>query len=126
MPVEFTNGTLDQMLLGTRDVMARGKILDDLLTNPTTLQKTSLGIGEAPFEVGNNTVIRRLTTEVIRVLEIKLLVGAACNCMSNDQGKFEGQNIPTMMLPLPLPSYGWPLGKPGSPDEGAAAESCAP
>lgn len=106
MPVKLANGTLDQVLLGTRDVMARGKILNYLLTNPTTLQKTSLGIREAPLEVGNNAVVRRLATKVIRVLEIKLLVGAACNCMSNDQGKFEGQNIPTMMLPLPLPSYG--------------------
>lgn len=88
MPVELTNGALDQMLLGTRDVVARGKILDDLLTNPTTLQKTSLGIGEAPLEVGNNAVIRRLTTEVVGVLEIKLLVGAACDCMSNYERKF--------------------------------------
>lgn len=77
VPVELTNGALDQVLLGTRDVMARGKILDDLLTDPTTLQKTSLGIREAPLEVGNNAIVRRLTTEVVWVLEIELLVGAA-------------------------------------------------
>lgn len=74
--MEFTNSALDQVLLGTRDVVARGEILNDLLTDPTALQETSLGIGEAPLEVGNNTVVGRLTAEVIGVLEIKLLVGA--------------------------------------------------
>jgi hypothetical protein len=55
--VKFTNGAFDKMLLSTRDVMTRGKVLNDLLTNPATLQEASLGVGEAPFEVRNNTVV---------------------------------------------------------------------
>lgn len=37
MPVKFSNGALDEMLLSTRDVMAGRQILDDLFTDPTTL-----------------------------------------------------------------------------------------
>lgn len=65
------------MLLSARDVMAGGQILDDLFTNPAALQETSLGVGEAPFEIGNNTVVSGLLTKVVWVLEVKLLVCAA-------------------------------------------------
>lgn len=57
--------------------MAGGQILDDLFTNPAALQETSLGVGEAPFEIGNNTVVGGLLTKVVWVLEVKLLVCAA-------------------------------------------------
>ncbi len=77
MPVEFSDSSLDEMLLSARDVMAGWQILDDLFTDPTTLQETSLGVGEAPFKIGNNAVVSRLLAKVVWVLEVKLLVCAA-------------------------------------------------
>lgn len=82
MPVEFSNSSLDEMLLSARDIMARWQVLDDLFTDPTAFQETSLGVGEAPFEVGNNAVVSGLLTQVVWVLEVKFLVCAACHCVS--------------------------------------------
>lgn len=82
MPVKFSDSTLDEMLLSARDVMAGRQILDDLFTEPTAFQETGLGVGEAPFEVGNNAVVSGLLTQVVWVLEVKFLVCAACHCVS--------------------------------------------
>lgn len=57
--------------------MAGRKVLNNLFPNPAAFQQTRLGIGEAPLEVGNNPIIGRLAAEVIRILEIELLVGTA-------------------------------------------------
>lgn len=65
------------MLLGAGDVVGRGEISDDLLANPATLQNPSLGVGEGPLEVGHHATICRLLAEIVRVLEINLMVCAA-------------------------------------------------
>lgn len=75
MPVKFTNSALAQMLLGRSNVVALGKILDDLLPNPTSLKNPCLGITKTPFQIGNETIVSRLLTKVVRVLEINLFVG---------------------------------------------------
>jgi hypothetical protein len=49
MPVELTNCTLLQVLLGTGDVVALRQILDDLLTNPTAGEEACLRVGETPL-----------------------------------------------------------------------------
>lgn len=86
MPVKFSEGTLLEMLLSTGYVMAGGKIRDDLLTNPTTLQKSGLGIGEAPSEIGNNSIVCRLLAKVVWVLEVKFLVGSSCSRYQKPHG----------------------------------------
>jgi hypothetical protein len=58
--------------------MALWQVLEDLFADPTTVQETSLGVREAPLQVGDDTVICRLPSEVVRVLKTKLLVGTAC------------------------------------------------
>lgn len=59
--------------------MARGQVLNNLLTNPTSLQDPRLGVRKTPLEVRNNTIVSGLLTEVVWVLEIKLLVGPPCS-----------------------------------------------
>jgi hypothetical protein len=60
--------------------VAGRKVLNNLFPDPAAFQKTRLGVGEAPLEVGNDTIISRLAAEVIRILEIELLVGTAYTC----------------------------------------------
>lgn len=77
MPMQFTDGALLEMLLGSRDVVALGKILDDLLTEPSTLEEPRLGVREAPLEVRYNAIVRGLLSEVVRVGDVNLMVRAA-------------------------------------------------
>ena len=74
--MKFSDSALLEMLLSTGDVMGGGKICDDLLTDPTTLQESRLGVGEAPFEVWHNALVSGLLPKVIRVLEVEFLVGS--------------------------------------------------
>ena len=62
--------------------MARGKIRDDLLPHPTSIQKSRLGIREAPLEVHDQAVVGRLSAQVIWVLEVKFFVRTACTWQS--------------------------------------------
>jgi hypothetical protein len=78
--VELTNSTLAQVLLSAGNVMTSGQILDDLLSNPAALQQARLGIREAPFQVRYDAVVCRLLSEVGRIGEINLLIGAAYIC----------------------------------------------
>lgn len=117
--------------------MARGQVLNDLLTNPTSLQDPCLGVGKAPLEVRNNTIVSGLLTEVVWVLEIKLLVGSSCSGkeISNDPEGYlnRGLNIngiPMIGPPFPLPSSGTPWSNFASrfwrsTAWGAAAVNCA-
>lgn len=78
MPVQLPDGTLLQMLLSPGDVMALGKILDKLLSGPTTGEESCLGVRETPLDIGNEAVVGARSTEVIRILKIQGLVGSAC------------------------------------------------
>jgi len=78
MPMELTNRPLGEMLLGCSNVVARGKISDNLLAHPAASEDPSLGIGKGPLEVGYHAVVCRLLAEVIRVLEVNLVVGSSC------------------------------------------------
>lgn len=77
VPVKLTHSTLGQVLLSSGNVVTRRQISDDLLTNPSTVQDTGLGVGETPLEVGNDTLISGLLTKAVGVLEVNLLVGSA-------------------------------------------------
>lgn len=57
MPVKFAGGTFLQVLLGAGDVVARGQIRDDLLSDPTSREQTCLGVGEAPLQVRHHAVV---------------------------------------------------------------------
>lgn len=74
MPVKFSECTLGEMLLCTRDVVARGQIRNHLLANPTTRKNARLGVREAPFKIGYNAIVSRLLTKVVWVLEVELFV----------------------------------------------------
>jgi len=77
MPMQLPNGTLLQMLLSPGNVMALGKVLNDLLSRPAAWEKSRLGVGKAPFDVGNEAVIGARGTEVVGILEIQGSVGSA-------------------------------------------------
>jgi hypothetical protein len=75
--MQLTDGALLEMLLSSRDVVALRKILDDLLTEPPSLEEPRLGVREAPLEVRHNAIVRGLLAEVVRVGDVDLLVRAA-------------------------------------------------
>lgn len=77
MPVKLANGTLLQMLLCAGNVVTGRQISNDLLAHPTTLEDARLGVGEAPFQVGHRAGVGRLLSEVVWVLDIQRMVGAA-------------------------------------------------
>lgn len=65
------------MKLSTSNILTRGEISDNLLSNPTTFQDTRSRVGEAPFEVWDNAVVCGLLAQIIGILQVQLMVGAA-------------------------------------------------
>lgn len=76
VPVELSGRALLEMLLSGSNVVALRQILDDLLSDPTAVQQASLGVGEAPLQIGNNTRVGGLATQVVRVLQVSSWVGS--------------------------------------------------
>jgi hypothetical protein len=74
MPVEFSQGTLLEMLLSACNVRACRNVSDDLLADPATREEPGLGLTEAPFQVGYGAGVGALSPEIVRILEIKLEV----------------------------------------------------
>ena len=110
VPVELADGTLLQMLLGGRDVVAGGEIGDDLLPDPAAVEQPGLGVGEAPLQVGNDAVVGALRPEVVGVLQVDLLVRPAWSTVSRAFRALLGRmgDQPRSGAPLPLASMGWP------------------
>ncbi len=79
MPVHFSKGPFLEMLLGGCNVVTLRQVRDDLLAGPATLQEPHLGVGEAPFQIWNDAVVRSLLPQVVGVLEVKLFVRASYN-----------------------------------------------
>lgn len=79
VPVKLTDRALGEMLLSCRYVGAHRQVSDDLLTNPSSLQKASLGVGKAPFQVGYDAIVGALLAQVVGVLEVQGLVRAPCD-----------------------------------------------
>lgn len=78
VPVRLSDGALGQVLLGSSDVVALWEILLDLGAEPSSGVVSALGVREPPLQVGHETAIRRLLTQVIGVLLVNVLIGAAC------------------------------------------------
>lgn len=75
MPVQFTDSTLLQVLLGTGNIMTLGEILNDLLARPATREQSGLRLREAPLDIGHEAVVSARGAQLIRDLEVDLLVG---------------------------------------------------
>lgn len=76
MPMQLSKGTLLQVLLGSRNIMAGRKIRSDLFSGPTTREDIGLGIRESPFQVLNVTIVSVLLAQVIWILQVNGLVCA--------------------------------------------------
>lgn len=76
MPVQLPNSTFLQMLLSSGDVMALRKVLKDLLSRPAAWEQSRLGVGKAPFDIGNEAVVGAGGTEMVRVLEVQGFIRA--------------------------------------------------
>lgn len=74
--MQLPNGTLLQMLLSPGNVMALRKVLNNLLSRPAAWEKSCLGIGKAPFDVGNEAIVGARGTEVVGVLKIQGSIGS--------------------------------------------------
>lgn len=83
MPVKLANGALLEVQLGTSDVVALGQIGDDLLADPTTIVDVGLALAEAPLQALDAATVGGLAAEVIGVLEVNCVVGAAWVCVSD-------------------------------------------
>lgn len=79
VPVKLTDRALGEVLLSRRYVGAHRQVSDDLLPDPSTLQEASLGVGEAPFQVGYDAIVGALLAQVVGVLEVQGLVRAPCD-----------------------------------------------
>jgi len=58
--------------------MACRQVGDDLLSNPTSVQKACPGIREAPLEVGDDATVGALGAEIVWVLQVQSLVCSTC------------------------------------------------
>ena len=74
MPVELTNATFLDVLLGAGNVVAGRQVRDDLLPRPATSEDVRLGVGHAPLEINDCAAISRLLAEIVRVVEVDLVV----------------------------------------------------
>lgn len=80
--MKLAQGTLLEMQLGGGDVMALGQIGDDLLADPTAIVNVGLTLAEAPLQALDTASIGGLAAKIVRVLQVKCVVGAAWSCVS--------------------------------------------
>jgi hypothetical protein len=74
------------MLLGCSNVSASWDICDNLLASPTAIEDFRLGLAEAPFQIGNGASICAFSTEIVRVLEVDLMVCSTYWLVRNSLG----------------------------------------
>jgi len=72
--MQLSDGTLLQMLLRSRNIMACRQVCDDLLASPSTIENPCFGVTEAPFQIWHDAIVSALCAEIVWVLEIDLLV----------------------------------------------------
>lgn len=70
MPMQLSNSTLLQVLLGSRNIMTSRKIRSDLFPGPATREDIGLGVGESPFQVLNVTTVSILLAQIIWILQV--------------------------------------------------------
>lgn len=75
--MQLPDGSFLKMLLCSRDVMALGQVLNDLLADPASIQDTGFGVGKPPFQIRDNSVVSGLLAEVVGVFSVNLVVGTA-------------------------------------------------
>jgi hypothetical protein len=97
-----------QMLLGSSNVMALGKISDNLFAHPASIEDSCLGIGETPLHVWDKAAVRGLLAEVVRVLEIQRLVCSSYDTMRRSTAEQKGMDSPKIGPPFPFAAIGSP------------------
>jgi hypothetical protein len=95
------------MLLSSSNISALRKICNDLLTNPTSVKNSDLGIRETPFQIWNSSSISRLLCQIIWILKVKLMVGTASEMLAI-VNQHINSSIPKIGPPFPLASIGSP------------------
>lgn len=78
MPVQLSDGTLLEVLLGAGDVLAGGEVGDDLLAHPAAIEQTGVGVGEGPLQIHDDTRVGGFLAEVGRVGQVQSSIGATC------------------------------------------------
>ena len=63
------------MHLASRENIADRKVGHDLLSHPPSIEKPLMRIRKAPFQVRNDSIIGDRRAEIIRVLEVKFMIG---------------------------------------------------
>lgn len=87
--------------------MTRRQIRSDLLSGPTTIENPGFRITEAPFQIWDNTTVSRLSSEIIRVLNIELMICASYICLVIARLEVFS-SLPKIGAPFPLSSIGCP------------------
>ena len=77
MPMQFSQSTFLEMLLSSRNILTRWQISDNLFPSPTTIEDFGFRIAETPLEVDDRPSVGTLLSEIVWVLEVELVVGAA-------------------------------------------------
>jgi hypothetical protein len=106
--MKFSQRPSTQVLLGSSDVATGGKIGDHLLAHPASIEDSCLGIGEAPLQVWDNAVVRGLLAEVVRVLEVHLVVCSSYDAVRRSTAEQNGMDSPKIDPPFPVALIGSP------------------
>lgn len=72
--MKLSGRTLSQVLLSCGDVVTLRQILDNLLTDPATIEDFSLRVRKPPLEVRNSAGISALFPKVGGVVDINLVI----------------------------------------------------
>lgn len=78
MPMQLSYCSTLDMLLSRCNIVTLRQVLNDLLADPASVEDTGLGIREPPFQVRDHAAVSRLPAEVVWVLSVDCIVGAAC------------------------------------------------
>jgi hypothetical protein len=103
MPVQLPDCALLQMLLCSRNVVARREIIINLFAHPSTWINPCFRVAEAPFEVWHSARIGGLLSEVGWVGEVNCAVSSTCAFISTRSSvKGKQQVVTEYRRSLPL------------------------
>lgn len=81
MPMQLSHCSTLDMLLGGCNIVTLRQVLNDLLADPASVEDAGLRIRESPFQVRHHAAVSGLPAEIVWVLSVNCIVGAACDIL---------------------------------------------
>ena len=105
MPVKLAKGSFGQVLLRSRNILARGQVRHHLLSDPATIEQPCLGVGESPLQISDYPIVGGLLAQVIRVLKIELSIRATW--VNNERREYAELQCSYLIWEHPCHSHRW-------------------